>query len=178
MKEIIVDVARCVGCKSCELQCALMRDSLSQKFPQAIYEPVAPAPRVMVEALGKKGSFPVQCRHCTDAPCLDACPSGALYRGDQEAVLYAEPRCIGCWMCVMVCPFGAVAPRRTAKKVMKCDRCTGMEEPYCVAACPTSALLFVEAAELPAKIRADLRGRLLDVLTDGRTVRLDITLAP
>ncbi|MBW2146388.1 MAG: 4Fe-4S dicluster domain-containing protein [Deltaproteobacteria bacterium] len=176
MKEIIVDVSRCTGCKTCELQCALMRDSLSQKFPEAMYEEIVPLPRVKVEPLGEDASLPLQCRHCQEAACLDACPSGALYREHNGTVLYREQRCIGCWMCVMVCPFGVVEPRRAAKKVIKCDRCTGMEEPYCVTACPTGALVFAEAAQLAPRIREGLRERVLELLSDGRKVRLDITL--
>jgi len=175
MKEIIVDLSLCTGCKTCELQCALMRDSLSQKLPEAIYEDITPLTRVNVEPLGEEASLPLQCRHCQEAPCLDACPSGALHRGDNGTVLYSESRCIGCWMCVMVCPFGVVAPRRTAKKVIKCDRCTGMEEPYCVAACPTGALLFVEAGQLPDGIRDGFRQKVLNLFTDGQKVSLDIT---
>jgi carbon-monoxide dehydrogenase iron sulfur subunit len=177
MKEIIVDVSRCTGCKTCELQCALMRDSLSQKFPEAIYEEIVPMTRVSVEPLGEEASLPMQCRHCQEAPCLDACPSGALYRGDNGTVLYSEPRCIGCWMCVMVCPFGVASPRRASKKMIKCDRCAGMEEPYCVAACPTGALLFEESGRLAAEIREEFRERVLHLFTDGRKVGMDITLS-
>lgn len=176
MKEIIVDVSRCTGCKTCELQCALMRDSLSQKLPEAIYEEIKPLSRVKVEPLDEDASLALQCRHCLEAPCLDACPSGALYRDENGTVLYNEIRCIGCWMCVMVCPFGVAAPRHAAKKIIKCDRCTGMEEPYCVAACPTGALIFAEADQLAPKIRERFKARFLEILSDGQKVGLDITL--
>lgn len=178
MNEIVVDIARCTGCKSCELQCALGRDSLAQRFPDAIYEEVAPSPRVRVEPLGLGAALPIQCRQCDPAPCLDACPSGALLRDDNAGIVaYAETRCIGCWMCVMVCPFGAAAPRRSAKKMIKCDRCTGMEEPYCVAACPTGALLLADTAQLTVAVRRSFREVVVDALTDGRTVSLHLSPA-
>jgi Fe-S-cluster-containing hydrogenase component 2 len=51
-------------------------------------------------------------------------------------------------MCVMVCPFGAPQPFRQFRKMLKCDRCTGMDAPFCVESCPTHALLLLDPAEV------------------------------
>ena len=132
-KEIFVRIDRCVACKTCEIQCALKRSSLSQRLPEAIYEAVSPMPRLQVQPIGDHGSLPIQCRHCEDAPCLDACPSGALQREKDGLVIMQEGKCIGCWMCLMVCPFGAIKPFREFRKAIKCDSCLGMgREPYLV----------------------------------------------
>jgi carbon-monoxide dehydrogenase iron sulfur subunit len=165
MKLIWVDVERCVACKTCEIACALNRASLSKRLPEAIYEAVAPLPRVRVEPVGPGKGFPVQCRHCEDAPCLDACPSGALFRDEEGLVLVHDERCIGCWMCIMVCPFGAPQPFRGSRRVIKCDRCIGMEEPHCVESCPVQALMVADSEEM-AKKR-------LEPLKKGRWVRLN-----
>jgi carbon-monoxide dehydrogenase iron sulfur subunit len=148
MKSIFVKTDRCVGCKTCEIACALNRSSLSRRLPEAIYEAVAPLSRVRVDPAGEEGSFPIQCRHCEDAPCLEACPSGALYRDPEGLVLTDENRCIGCWMCVMVCPFGSAQPFRSFKKMVKCDRCKGMDGPYCVESCPTRALMLIDPEDI------------------------------
>jgi carbon-monoxide dehydrogenase iron sulfur subunit len=156
MKSILVDVKRCVACRTCEVSCALNRSSLSKRLPEAFYEPVPPLPRVRVETFGDEGGFPIQCRHCDDAPCLDACPSGALYRTPEGLVLTHDERCIGCWMCIMVCPFGAPQPFRHFRKVIKCDLCEGMDGPYCVENCPTHALVLADTEEM-AKGKAKFR---------------------
>jgi carbon-monoxide dehydrogenase iron sulfur subunit len=150
METILVVKERCTACRSCEVACALSRSSLSKTLPEAIYEEVPPMARVRVEPVGDDKGFPIQCRHCEDAPCLDACPSAALYRDEQGLVLTHEERCIGCWMCLMVCPFGAPQPFRHYRKVIKCDRCQGMEAPSCVESCPTGALILADPREIAA----------------------------
>ena len=148
MKSIFVNPERCVACKTCEVACALNRSSVSKRLPEAIYEAVSPLSRVRVEATGTDNGFPIQCRHCDDAPCLDACPSKALVRDPGGLVLVQDERCIGCWMCVMVCPFGAPQPFRHFRKAIKCDQCKGMDAPHCVEACPTRALMLVDPEEI------------------------------
>src|SRR5574337_1937381 len=49
-------------------------------------------------------------------------------------------RCVGCWMCVMTCPFGAIQAVYEEKLARKCDGCTSYEIPPCVAACKPAAL--------------------------------------
>jgi len=146
-KEIFIRIDRCLGCKTCEIQCALKRSSLTQRLPEAMYEAIVPTPRLQVQPLGDKGALPVQCRHCEEAPCLDACPTGAMVRERDGLVIMQGEKCIGCWMCLMVCPFGAIKPFRDFRKIIKCDGCHGMDEPYCVVHCPTRALLFMEKEE-------------------------------
>lgn len=161
MKSIFVNTERCVACKTCEVACALNRSSLTRKLPEALYEAVPPQARVRVEPTGGENGFPIQCRHCQDAPCLDACPAAALYRDPEGLVLVHDERCIGCWMCVMVCPFGAPQPFRSFRKILKCDLCKGMDAPSCVESCPTHALLLIDPEDIAnGKFAAPQRGRL------------------
>jgi carbon-monoxide dehydrogenase iron sulfur subunit len=153
MQSLVVRLERCVACKSCEIACAVHRGSLAKRLPEAIFETPAPLARVRVEDTGAEQGFPVQCRHCEDAPCLDACPSGALHRHAEGLVLVHDDRCIGCWMCVMVCPFGAPRPFGISKKMIKCDRCTGMDGPFCVDSCPTGALVLMDPQEVAQERR-------------------------
>ena len=147
MPEIVVDPRRCMACRSCELACGINRDSVAKTLAGAIKEEVRPTPRVVVQG-NEQVSMPIQCRHCEEAPCLDTCPTGALYRHEDGRVLFNDNKCIGCWMCVASCSFGAIKPSAAGKVAIKCDACFGMERPFCVEACPTGALAFAETADM------------------------------
>ena len=100
-------------------------------------------------------SSPVTCRHCDDAPCLKACPSGAIYMS-ADTVQVEQSRCLGCKTCVVACPFGVMevitqpvvrnfSGVRVADGVKaeahKCDLCVNRDQgPACVQVCPTAAL--------------------------------------
>ncbi|MBT3359613.1 MAG: 4Fe-4S dicluster domain-containing protein [Rhodospirillales bacterium] len=148
MDVIAVHVDRCVGCKTCELACAVERGSEGKTLLSAVREIPQPQARVRVEG-GGNASFPIQCRHCLDAPCLDACLTGALARdGESGLVRVNDDRCIGCWTCVMFCPYGVIFPWPERKLALKCDRCMHMESSACVDSCPTSALEIVNVEKL------------------------------
>lgn len=148
-KTIIPVPERCLGCKTCEIECALAHAS-DGTLAEALFSAALLQPRVRVEALGRFG-MPMQCRHCDDAPCVAVCPTGALHRTPEAGlVLLDAEACIGCRLCLLVCPFGAIELSRSGRAVVKCDRClerTGIgQEPACVAGCPTGALRFDEIA--------------------------------
>jgi carbon-monoxide dehydrogenase iron sulfur subunit len=145
MKQIYVNEEYCIGCRLCEIHC-LVQHSQSKKIIKAFKEEAPRAmARVLVEEEGPL-SFAMQCRHCEEAPCIEACIVGAMHRDEETgAVLCDEDRCVGCWMCVMVCPFGAIQRNMGENKAAsKCDLCYGEDLPACVANCPNEALTFVE----------------------------------
>jgi carbon-monoxide dehydrogenase iron sulfur subunit len=145
VKRIYVNEEYCIGCRLCEVHC-LVQHSQSKKIIKAFKEEASQVvPRLIVEEEGPL-SFAMPCRHCEDARCLEACITGAMHR-DREtgAVLCDEDKCVGCWMCVMACPFGAIQRNTTGRKAAsKCDLCYGEEKPVCVAHCPNEALTFEE----------------------------------
>jgi carbon-monoxide dehydrogenase iron sulfur subunit len=143
MKRIFVNPDRCTACKTCELACAIEHSQAKSIFVSPSEMP-HPMNRVFVEAAdGRK--IPIFCRHCDEAPCVAACISGAMFRDPQtEAVMCDASRCIGCWTCVMVCPYGVVGRQLELGKAVKCDLCPERESPVCVASCPTKALLYEE----------------------------------
>jgi len=147
MKRIIVNEEYCIGCRLCEVYC-LTQHSQSKKIIKAFKEEIPRAlARVVVEEEGPL-SFAMQCRHCEDAPCVAACITGAMHYDERTgAVLCDEERCVGCWTCIMVCPFGAVLRNTAGRKVAsKCDLCFGEQMPVCVAHCPNEALVYGEHA--------------------------------
>ncbi len=163
MPEIMVDPSRCMACRSCEIACGINRDSVAKTVVGAFKEEVKPTPRVSVQG-NETLSLPVQCRHCEEALCVDTCPSGALYRSEEDnRVLFDDNRCIGCWMCVGVCPFGAIKPGSEGKVSIKCDACYGMERPFCVEACPTKALAYVDDAGM-RRLSKRRAGRVVETL--------------
>ena len=145
MKRIYAKEEYCIGCRLCEVHC-LVQHSRSKKIIRVFREEMPDAmPRILVEEKGAV-SFAVQCRHCEDAPCVDACMTGALQVNEADgAVLHDPGKCVGCWMCVMVCPYGAIQRDLRGDKIAsKCDLCHGEEVPVCVANCPNEALVFEE----------------------------------
>ncbi len=149
-KMIVIDERRCLGCKSCMLQCA-MAHTQAASLVEALKSSSRPQPRLHVEALREFG-MPLQCRHCEDAPCIVVCPTEAIHRFSPDGpVLLEKERCIGCKFCMIVCPFGVIDMSRDGKAVVKCDLCLERtqagQEPACVAACPTGALRFEEVTE-------------------------------
>ncbi len=155
-KSIFTFIEKCVACKGCEIACAV-EHSQSKTLAGAMAENPRPRPRVHVEKVGVN-SYPARCLHCEEAACIAACPMGAMSRNPTTNAVYVnEDKCVGCWMCVMVCPFGGVSADPLAKKALKCDRCPERtargEDPACVAACPTRAMLYATPEELAAHRR-------------------------
>jgi formate dehydrogenase iron-sulfur subunit len=105
------------------------------------------------------------CKHCTDAACLDVCPTGALFRTEFGTVVVQEDVCNGCGYCVPACPFGVLSKRQDDGRVWKCtlcyDRLKDDKEPACAQACPTNSIQFGELDDLRERAEhrlAQMRG--------------------
>lgn len=150
--KVYCDMTRCVGCRSCEIACAV-EHSQSKSIFSAVREEPRPKKRVKTQSIGEK-ILSLHCQHCADAPCIKACMSGALTKDeDSGATLHAQDKCVGCWMCVMVCPFGAIVQDVEKHLAVKCDLCPDREEFACVAACPTGALFAGTKKEFEKKLK-------------------------
>lgn len=159
MKTVFVNPERCIGCKQCELACAV-EHSQSQNLYQAILEEPKPQRRIhVVPGLYLSTSFPNKCRHCDPAPCMRVCPTGAIRRDSaMDIVVVDGQKCIACAMCAMVCPFDVLtfypSPQVKMDRVTatKCDHCIDRQRqgriPACVEACKVGALVFGDINEL------------------------------
>jgi carbon-monoxide dehydrogenase iron sulfur subunit len=151
MKEVLVRLDRCMGCRSCQLACAVEHSATKTLFG-AISEKDKPRYRIYVERADDV-NIPLTCRHCDPAPCVDACISGSLTRDERGAVIQKPDRCVGCWTCMMVCPYGVVGRQVEQRVATKCDRCPDRDVPACVSACPTKALVYAEVEEFGGTVR-------------------------
>ena len=149
MKRIVIHEENCIACRLCEVHC-LVQHSRSHDIIKAFkVEQSRAMPRVTVEESGPV-SFALQCRQCLEPSCLEACISGAMHRDEKTgAVVCDEDVCVGCWMCIMVCPTGSIRQNLDASSsrgriASKCDLCYETGTPACVAHCPNEALTFEE----------------------------------
>jgi formate dehydrogenase iron-sulfur subunit len=168
------DTSVCIGCKACEVACkewnqvpedGLLLTGMSYDNTAALgastWRHVA-----FIEQLGRSGEHPPAtesdgsrwlmssdvCKHCTEAACLDVCPTGALMRTEFGTVVVQDDICNGCGYCVAACPFGVIARSDVDGGAHKCtlcyDRISDGQTPACAKACPTESIQFGPLDEL------------------------------
>jgi formate dehydrogenase iron-sulfur subunit len=97
------------------------------------------------------------CKHCTNAGCLDACPTGAIIRNEFGDVYVQPDICNGCGYCQPACPFGVIEVNHDDGRAWKCTLCYDRQkdglEPACAKACPTQSIQFGEVEELQTRAR-------------------------
>ncbi|MCZ7574639.1 MAG: 4Fe-4S binding protein [Ardenticatenaceae bacterium] len=133
-RDIIVDATRCSACMKCVEACKV---AIAHEHPTR--EPVA---RITIKPAASEGSLhlPLLCRNCAEASCVVACMTACRIRDGSGWVTTDYSRCVGCWMCVMTCPFGAIEAVHEEGLARKCDGCTSYDIPPCVAVCEPGAL--------------------------------------
>ncbi len=156
-KKIIIDFSKCVGCHTCELVCSLA------------HEGVVNPSLARIHVINSNWTMmPISCRHCENAPCVEVCPTNALYRDKDGAVLLAPQKCIGCLMCGIVCPFGIPQFDEINGVMFKCDLCPDRraegKPPACVEACPTGALIFGDVNEIMRAKREKIVKNVIDLV--------------
>ena len=118
MKRVYVNEEWCLGCHLCEYNCAFansgMKDMAAALKDKKIF------PRIHVEG-DDKITFAVSCRHCTDPICVKSCIAGAISKQD-GVVRIDRSKCVGCLTCILVCPYGALAPGENGT-MQKCELC-------------------------------------------------------
>ena len=136
----VIDQDRCIGCHACTVAC---KDE--HKVPVGVF-------RTWVKYI-EKGSFPdvsrhfgvMRCNHCDQAPCIEICPTSALFKRDNGIVDFDNSRCIGCKSCMQACPYDALYIDPDTSTAAKCNFCAHRVEanlePACVVVCPTQAIM-------------------------------------
>lgn len=134
-----IDQRTCIGCHACTVACKTEHDVPVGKF------------RTWVKYVDK-GEYPsttremgvMRCNHCTNAPCVKACPTTALFIREDGIVDFDNENCIGCKMCMQACPYDAIYIDDNTHTAAKCNFCAhridqGLE-PACVQVCPTESI--------------------------------------
>lgn len=136
MRRVVADVGRCSGCRLCELICSFSKEDAFSSS----------ASRIAVLKEDKFGlDLPIVCWHCDPCKALEACPQGALERGEDGRVSVKEEECVGCKKCLEACVIGAIQLHPERNTPLICDQCGG--SPLCVQECPTKALTYMETGE-------------------------------
>ncbi len=159
-KMLGVEYEKCTGCRNCEMVCSV--------FHGQACNPTKSAVRI-VKGAGTGLNVPVVCQQCEEPACADICPVQALsLDADTGAIVVDYDLCVGCRMCIVACPFGAVTFDQDRRQAVKCDLCGGVD-PWCVRVCEPGALTY----KLPPAVSIDkkrLAGRrLVEVLSSRRT---------
>jgi formate dehydrogenase iron-sulfur subunit len=117
------------------------------------------------------------CKHCANAGCLEACPTGSIVRTEFGGVFIQPDVCNGCGYCVVACPFGVVDRRPGDGRAFKCTFCYDRQrvglKPACATACPTESIQFGDLEELRERAAQRIdelnrRGITDTTLYDGR----------
>ena len=152
MKKIYCDIKKCLGCNACEIACTI-EHSKSKKLINSLKEKPLPIKRRNAQFIARGITISTGCQHCENAPCIESCMSGAMYKDKKTSLtMHNKDKCVGCWMCIMTCPFGALTREKENKIVLKCDFCPDRDIPACVEACPTKALFLGTQKEFEKKI--------------------------
>jgi Fe-S-cluster-containing dehydrogenase component len=148
MQRILVSSEICSGCRACEVTCVARHEG---GFGVALS-------RIKVTKLEPQGhDVPAVCRRCRRPGCVEACPTGALWRDENLGVIRLRAEeCLGCGACVDGCPFGMVTLRPSDSLPLICDLCEG--DPACVRRCATGAIRWGDE-QAPARARREALAR-------------------
>jgi formate dehydrogenase iron-sulfur subunit len=168
----LTDSTLCIGCKACEVACkewnGISADGFdwsgysfdntgavaAQTWRHVKFVEHSPEPGLGGNA-AELSSWVFSsdvCKHCEEAGCLEACPTGAIVRTEFGGVFVQPDVCNGCAYCVVSCPFGVVAKNEEDGRAFKCTFCYDRQKvgltPACAKACPTESIKFGELGEL------------------------------
>lgn len=148
MLSIKVDAEKCDGCGRCVAVCQVGVELANKRYNAGVDQPL-----LRIVETGKARRIDI-CRHCEIPVCADACVAGAIAAaGESGVVQLSADKCVGCFSCVMECPFGAL--RLTGGHAFKCDGCRTLDMPLCARFCPTGALLAAPGRTGPAARRRE-----------------------
>jgi Fe-S-cluster-containing dehydrogenase component len=174
---LVLDPALCTGCRTCMVACSTYNNDGEASMELArLTVPRNPFNSTW-ETNRPVNYEPRPCLHCADAPCVNACPVGAIqtdHKSGTNARVIDENACIGCKKCIDACESVYELPRiqfdPKRSKAIKCHLCSG--NPQCVSWCPNHAINYVSAEEFNPRTK-QLHGQVINVEQDYRIVRAE-----
>ncbi|MBM4765283.1 4Fe-4S dicluster domain-containing protein [Bacillus sp. B15-48] len=154
-KGFYFDVSSCIGCRTCEIACNDKNDlTAGVTFRQVSTYETGIYPNLNIY------HYSASCNHCSEAKCIEGCPTGAMHRGDDGTVQHDASKCFGCKYCTWNCPYSVPKYNEDEKKIGKCNSCIDLrdvgENPACVDACVMRCLKFGDLDELEKEYDGDL----------------------
>ncbi len=147
----VLDQSRCIGCHACTTAC-----KSENEVPLGVTRTFVKSVDVGVFPQARRAFQVTRCNQCTDAPCVAACPTQAMYRRPDGIVDFDKSICIGCKACMAACPYDAIFINPNDHSAEKCNMCAhrldvGLE-PACVTVCPTEAILVGDLNDPTSKV--------------------------
>jgi Fe-S-cluster-containing dehydrogenase component len=148
MKRLFIDLDKCNKCPECVITCSYMY------HPQPLTESsIGPyrAGNIGITSLREYATFSLFCRHCEEAPCVNACYHDALEKQQDGHLKRYKLRCTSCKSCSIACPFGVIIVDFIPYLDSHCDYCIGRtsKEPDCIKSCSYKAIEFKDVEEDP-----------------------------
>ncbi len=174
---LVIDSELCTGCRTCMVVCSTYNNDGEASMELArLTVPRHPFHSTWEQARPVNYE-PRPCLQCDDAPCVNACPVGAIqtdHKSGTNARVIDENACIGCKRCIEACERVYEIPRiqfdTELNKAIKCHLCSG--NPQCVSWCPNHAINFVSAEDFKPRTK-HAQGQVVNVEADYRIVRGD-----
>jgi len=149
----VIDQTRCIGCHACTTACKSENEvpvGVTRTYVKAVDVGLFPQARRVFQV--------TRCNQCTDAPCVTACPTAAMFRRPDGIVDFDKSACIGCKACIAACPYDAIFINPEDHSAEKCNLCAhridiGLE-PACVVVCPTQAILVGDLHDPSSRVAA------------------------
>jgi Fe-S-cluster-containing dehydrogenase component/formate-dependent nitrite reductase membrane component NrfD len=144
----LIDQTRCIGCHACTTAC-----KSENEVPLSVTRTYVKSVDVGAFPQARRAFQVTRCNQCEDAPCVAACPTGAMFHRPDGIVDFDKDACIGCKACIAACPYDAIFINPEDHSAEKCNLCAhridaGLE-PACVVVCPTQAILIGQEGDSP-----------------------------
>ena len=177
----VIDHSRCIGCHACTVACKSENDVPLGSFRTWVkYTEAGEFPEV------RRGFSVLRCNQCSEAPCVEICPTSALQKRDDGIVDLNPDRCIGCKSCMQGCPYDALYINPHSGLAEKCHFCAHRTEvglaPACAVVCPTEAIVpgdFDDPESVVSRMRRehDLVARKTEAGTGPNVLYREVTPA-